>query len=88
MSNQLETEKNVAAETAESPRPIAITIHVTVTALAFPEKDGGYSLSVPALEGCYSQAESLEEAEHNIQEAAQGWLEARHDYEVSEGNVP
>jgi len=33
------------------------------------EKDGGYSVSNVALEGCYSQGETIEEALQNIKEA-------------------
>jgi len=33
------------------------------------EKDGGYSVSNVALEGCYSQGETVEEALQNIKEA-------------------
>jgi predicted RNase H-like HicB family nuclease len=40
-----------------------------------PEAVGGYSVSVPALSGCHSQGESLEEALSNIREAAELWLE-------------
>jgi predicted RNase H-like HicB family nuclease len=41
-----------------------------------PEKEGGYSVAVPALPGCYSQGETVEEAMANIREAAEGMLEA------------
>ena len=40
-----------------------------------PEAVGGYSVSIPALPGCHSQGESLEEALTNIREAAELWLE-------------
>jgi predicted RNase H-like HicB family nuclease len=40
-----------------------------------PEAVGGYSVSVPALPGCHSQGESLEEALANVREAAELWLE-------------
>ncbi len=33
------------------------------------EKDDGYSVSVPALPGCFSQGDSFEEAKVNIEEA-------------------
>lgn len=33
------------------------------------EKEGGYSVAVPALPGCYSQGETFEEAQRNIAEA-------------------
>lgn len=32
-------------------------------------EDGGYSVSVPALPGCYSQGDTLEEALANVREA-------------------
>jgi predicted RNase H-like HicB family nuclease len=39
------------------------------------EDVGGYSVCVPALPGCHSQGETLEEAIANIREAAELWLE-------------
>ncbi len=39
------------------------------------ESVGGYSVSVPAFPGCYSQGETLDEALTNIREAAELWLE-------------
>lgn len=44
-----------------------------------PESEGGYSASVPALPGCYSQGETREEALENIREAAELWLEVAAD---------
>jgi predicted RNase H-like HicB family nuclease len=41
-----------------------------------PEEEGGFSAEVPALPGCFSQGETVEEALANIKEAAEGWLEA------------
>lgn len=34
-----------------------------------PEPDGGYSVTCPALPGCHSQGDTLEEALANIREA-------------------
>ena len=48
-----------------------------------PESVGGYSVSVPALPGCYSQGETREEALENIREAAELWLEVAADTAVS-----
>ena len=39
------------------------------------EKDGGFSVSVPALPGCFSQGDSLEESVKNIREAIELYLE-------------
>jgi predicted RNase H-like HicB family nuclease len=38
-------------------------------------EDGGYNISCPALPGCHSQGESIEEAITNIQEAIRGCIE-------------
>jgi predicted RNase H-like HicB family nuclease len=40
-----------------------------------PESVGGYSVSVPAMQGCHSQGETREDALENIREAAELWLE-------------
>jgi predicted RNase H-like HicB family nuclease len=47
--------------------------------LAIPEPGGGYSIAVPALAGCYSAAETVEELPDHVIEAAEGWLAAQHD---------
>ncbi len=45
--------------------------------LIVPEAVGGYSVSVPAMRGCYSEGETLEEALVNIREAAELWIEVQ-----------
>ena len=65
-------------------RPIVDQFTVSLTALVFPEPDaGGYSAEVPALPGCYTQGETLEEVQANLREAAEGWLGAAHDESVA-----
>ncbi len=49
-----------------------------------PEEDGGYSVEVPALPGCFSQGDTLEDALANIKEAAEGWLHAAASPAVAE----
>lgn len=39
------------------------------------EKEGGYSVSIPALPGCHSQGETFEEARKNIAEAIELYLD-------------
>jgi len=58
-----------------------------VKVIFYPEKEGGYSASIPALPGCHSQGETLEEALANIREAAEGWLEAGNELVDAEGAV-
>lgn len=38
-------------------------------------EDGGYWVEVPALPGCYSQGETLEETLENVKEAIQLYVE-------------
>jgi predicted RNase H-like HicB family nuclease len=59
--------------------PVVVEVKVTVKALAFREADGGYSIVVPELPGCVSEGDTIEEAQANIVEAAEGWLAAGHD---------
>lgn len=46
-----------------------------------PAEEGGYWAEVPALPGCFSQGETLEEVRANIREAAEGWLEVASERE-------
>ncbi len=40
---------------------------------------GGFWVGVPALPGCYSQGETVEEAQGNVKEAIELYLEALRD---------
>ncbi len=43
--------------------------------LVHPAEEGGFWAEAPALPGCVSEGETLEETLANIREAAEGWLE-------------
>ena len=43
------------------------------------EPEGGYSAEVPALPGCYTDGDTLEEVQSNLREAIQLYLEAADD---------
>jgi predicted RNase H-like HicB family nuclease len=60
--------------------PITLQLTVTITALVHPEPQvGGYSAEVPALPGCYTQGETLDEVQANLREAIEGWLSSAHE---------
>jgi predicted RNase H-like HicB family nuclease len=40
-------------------------------------KQGGYTVTIPALPGCISEGDTFEEAQANIKEAAQLYIEVR-----------
>lgn len=49
---------------------------VKYTVILIPELDGGYSVEVPALPGCYTQGETKEEAISMAKEAIELYLES------------
>lgn len=59
--------------------PIHACVAVGLPYLIYPDPDGGYTAEVPALPGCITEAETLEELAANVREAAEGWLLARQD---------
>jgi predicted RNase H-like HicB family nuclease len=67
-----------------TPGPITMQVSITVTTWVYPEPEaGGFSAEVPALPGCYTQGETMEEVQANLQEAAQGWLDSVHDEAIA-----
>jgi predicted RNase H-like HicB family nuclease len=48
---------------------------VKFTVILEPQKDGGFTVSVPALPGCISEGGNREEALKNIKEAIELYLE-------------
>ena len=46
------------------------------TIIIEPEKEGGYSVSVSALPGCFSYGDTVQEARQNIKEAIECHLES------------
>lgn len=46
------------------------------TIILIPEEEGGYSVEVPALPGCYTQGETRDEAVSMAKEAIELYLES------------
>ena len=49
---------------------------MTIKAIVHEAEEGGYWAEVPALPGCVTQGESIEEIQDNLREAIEGWLQA------------
>ena len=49
---------------------------MTLKVLIHSAEEGGYWAEVPALPGCVSQAETMDELRSNVREAIEGWLMA------------
>ena len=52
-----------------------------------PSGEGGYTVFVPALPGCISEGETLDEARRNIREAIALYLESAGETNPPEGGV-
>jgi predicted RNase H-like HicB family nuclease len=63
--------------TAPGP-PFSVKARVEIEAIVIPELDGGFSVVVPALPGCFAEGDTVEEIQANIIEAAESWLETVH----------
>ncbi|MDE3076430.1 MAG: type II toxin-antitoxin system HicB family antitoxin [Chloroflexota bacterium] len=51
--------------------------HMMYTVILTPEvEDGGYSVAVPALKGCHTQGETVDEALANAREAIAAYVES------------
>ncbi len=66
---------------AATPAPsLTIDVEIVLKAVVRPEPEaGGYSASIPALPGCHTQGETLDEVRANLREAAEGWLAVAHE---------
>jgi predicted RNase H-like HicB family nuclease len=68
---------------AEAGKPTAsafsLDVPATLTAIVRSDPSGGFSAEVPALPGCFTEGETLDELRENLREATEGWLEAHHD---------
>jgi predicted RNase H-like HicB family nuclease len=58
-----------------------------IQAIIHEAEEGGYWAEVPALPGCFTQAETLEELTEMLKEAIEGWLDAMSIPRVSSSNL-
>ncbi len=57
-----------------------------IKAIVHPAEEGGYWAEVPALPGCFTDGETMEEVIANLQDAIQGWLEVANTRQQMEPN--
>ena len=50
-----------------------------IKAIIHPAEEGGFWAEVPALPGCITEGDSLDEVINNLEDAIQGWLEVAND---------
>ena len=47
---------------------------MTLKAIIHPAEEGGFWAEVPALPGCVTQGETIDDVKLNLREAIEGWL--------------
>ncbi len=50
-----------------------------IKVIIHPAEEGGYWAEVPALEGCITEGDTIEEVMNNLKDAIQGWLEVANE---------
>ncbi|WP_138500110.1 type II toxin-antitoxin system HicB family antitoxin [Nostoc sp. PA-18-2419] len=58
-----------------------------IRAIIHPAEEGGYWAEVPALPGCITEGETMEEVMANLKDAIEGWLDvanSRHTIESTD----
>jgi predicted RNase H-like HicB family nuclease len=72
-------------ETLECSPDMKYKNPMTLKAIIHKAEEGGFWAEVPALPGCLTQAETLDELKANLREAIELWLSV--DDEVTESNA-
>ena len=57
---------------------------MNIKAIIYPAEEGGYWAEVPALLGCITEGDSIEEVMANLKDAIEGWLEVANSRNVIE----
>lgn len=53
-----------------------------IIAIIHPAEEGGYWAEVPALPGCITEGDTIEEVMANLKDAIEGWLEVANSREA------
>jgi predicted RNase H-like HicB family nuclease len=63
----------------DSRKPLAYYLEVKYPITLYPDPESGYVVEIKELQGCLTQAETLDEAIANINEARQLWVETAYE---------
>ena len=58
-----------------------------IKAIVHQAEEGGYWAEVPALPGCITEGDTMEELENNLKDAIEGWLEVANDNYATEDDT-
>lgn len=57
-----------------------------IKAVIHPAEEGGYWAEVPALPGCITEGDTMEEVVANLEDAIAGWLEVANNRQTAQSN--
>ncbi len=57
-----------------------------IKAIVHPAEEGGYWAEVPALPGCITEGDTMEEVINNLQDAIQGWISVANESQRGDAN--
>jgi predicted RNase H-like HicB family nuclease len=58
-----------------------------IKAIVHPAEEGGFWAEVPALPGCVTEGDTMEELLTNLRDAIEGWLEVANNQELAESET-
>lgn len=58
-----------------------------IKAIVHQAQEGGYWAEVPALPGCITEGDTMEELENNLKDVIEGWLEVANDNHTVENDT-
>ncbi|MBE9047559.1 type II toxin-antitoxin system HicB family antitoxin [Pleurocapsales cyanobacterium LEGE 10410] len=58
-----------------------------IKAIVHQAEEGGYWAEVPALQGCITEGDTMEELKSNLKDAIEGWLEVANDNYAAEADT-
>ncbi len=57
-----------------------------IKAVIHPAEEGGYWAEVPALPGCITEGDTIEEVMANLKDAIEGWLDVANSRQMAQAN--
>jgi len=58
-----------------------------IRAIIHPAEEGGYWAEVPALAGCITEGDTMEEVTANLKDAIEGWLDVANSRDAVESTA-
>ena len=57
---------------------------MNIKAVIHPAQEGGYWAEVPALPGCITEGDTIDEVTTNLRDAIEGWLDVANERQIAQ----